>query len=289
MADDLLIVANIIDNDFAGAFLERLQLWSRGVPGTTNALLREAAPDLLHSLSLLGRAIEVFNPLYQIELRHDADGAKFVIGPQVHMGPIFGFASVVALAMFRQTFDAFVGGRAAELKVTIGSERIDDLDCLLSDFWIKTSLGHELCISFPAVWLETPNPMFDRDLWLIAVARIEERERALSLGLEIAAIESHIAAIFERGGRPPRMKQIAQQMGISSRSLARKLAAADVTYHDLVEARRRQRAAVLIARADIPLKEVANGLGFSDMSTFSRTFKKWFSRSPAAYRGEITH
>lgn len=286
LADDLTILANIIDNGFASAFLARLQLSSLGVPGSTNSLVRETAPDLRCALTVLARAITVSNPIYEAKLELDGEMAKFVMSSQIDMGRIFGLAAAVVVMMLRQTFAVFVGGRTAELKITIGPEAIHDLESLNTDLLIKVSIGRDLCISFPEVWLQTLNPIFDRDLWLIAVARIEARERAFRLDSEIATIESQIAAIFERGGSPPRMKQVAEQMGISSRSLARKLAAADVTFHDLVEARRRHLAAVLIARADIPLKEVAHGLGFSDMSTFSRTFKKWFSKSPAAYRSE---
>lgn len=80
----------------------------------------------------------------------------------------------------------------------------------------------------------------------------------------------------------------ARNLGVSRRGLQRKLAARGTSYRELLRALRFELALTLLNRRDIRMNEAADSLGFSELSSFSRAFKKWSGMSPRAYRRKPT-
>jgi AraC-like DNA-binding protein len=61
-----------------------------------------------------------------------------------------------------------------------------------------------------------------------------------------------------------------------------------VTFEELVDEYRRDRACRLLTRADHSILEIAYSLGYSDPAHFTRAFKRWTGGSPRSYRKAIT-
>jgi AraC-like DNA-binding protein len=75
-------------------------------------------------------------------------------------------------------------------------------------------------------------------------------------------------------------------LGLSERSLHRRLQAEGTTFRALLQEVRREQAERYI-REGVPLIEVAFLLGYSESSAFHRSFKQWTGRTPSAYRKEV--
>lgn len=82
----------------------------------------------------------------------------------------------------------------------------------------------------------------------------------------------------------PAVSQVAARLGMSSRTLQRRLADAGFAYQELVADARRELAEQLLRKSDYALAEIAFLTGFSEQSTFTRAFKRWCGQTPAAYR-----
>lgn len=79
--------------------------------------------------------------------------------------------------------------------------------------------------------------------------------------------------------------RVAREMGLSPRSLRRKLAEQGFSYQGLVDDCRMRLAALEFrARKDLSLSELALKLGYSEHSTFSRAFARWAGVPPQRYR-----
>ena len=82
----------------------------------------------------------------------------------------------------------------------------------------------------------------------------------------------------------PALSRVAGRMAMSTRSLQRRLAEADLSYQELVGQARKRLAVQLLTRTDYPLAEIAFLTGFSDQSGFTRAFKRWHGKTPGAFR-----
>jgi AraC-like DNA-binding protein len=76
----------------------------------------------------------------------------------------------------------------------------------------------------------------------------------------------------------------ARQFGIPVRTLQRRLHDAGITYSELVDKVRYDAACRKLKVTHMNIADIANALGFSDPSNFSRAFQRWSGMSPSEYR-----
>ena len=74
---------------------------------------------------------------------------------------------------------------------------------------------------------------------------------------------------------------VAKQLSFSVRTLNRRLADEGTTYRSVLEKYKLERSLHLLSQSDHSITEIAYQLGFSDISTFSRAFKRWTGFSPS--------
>lgn len=80
---------------------------------------------------------------------------------------------------------------------------------------------------------------------------------------------------------------VAQRLHMSRPTLYRKLKKEDLVFQELVEEIRREKALEIIQDPELSLSEIAFVLGFSELSAFSRAFKRWTGTRPNQYRNEL--
>jgi AraC-like DNA-binding protein len=76
------------------------------------------------------------------------------------------------------------------------------------------------------------------------------------------------------------LTQAAQTMHVSERTLKRRLQEEGVSFRGLVAEIRARRAQTLMADDSLSLTDIAARMGFSDPSSFSQVFKRWFGHAP---------
>jgi AraC-like DNA-binding protein len=81
---------------------------------------------------------------------------------------------------------------------------------------------------------------------------------------------------------------VARQLGLSGQGLYRALRAEGTTFEELLAALRHRFARGYLSSGRASLKEIAYLLGFSDVSAFSRAFKRWEGVAPGAYRARAS-
>lgn len=82
----------------------------------------------------------------------------------------------------------------------------------------------------------------------------------------------------------PSAEQVAAQVHCSPRSLQRRLADEGHSFRGLLEQSREELARSYLADGQHTVSEVTFLLGFSDVSAFSRAFRRWTGVAPSAYR-----
>jgi len=79
-------------------------------------------------------------------------------------------------------------------------------------------------------------------------------------------------------------KSVAEALHMSPRTLQRRLSEENTTYKKVLEETRRQLAERFIRDRNLTLNEITYLLGFSEISSFSRSFKAWTGMAPTMYR-----
>jgi AraC-like DNA-binding protein len=81
---------------------------------------------------------------------------------------------------------------------------------------------------------------------------------------------------------------VSKELGVSPRSLRRKLDEEATSYREILQAERRLKAEKLLGTGRLQISELATGLGYSDVAVFSRAFKSWTGLSPRDYAARQT-
>lgn len=136
---------------------------------------------------------------------------------------------------------------------------------------------------FPHVLLAMPVCTGDPRLFsaLQPFLELQRQRRAVAVDL-LGRLGHYIASSLSSGGTS--LELVARSLGMSPRTLQRRLAEQQVEFSQLVEDVRRALATEYVAQADYSVTEVALLLGYAEASSFSRAFRRWTGQSPQAYR-----
>jgi AraC-like DNA-binding protein len=85
-------------------------------------------------------------------------------------------------------------------------------------------------------------------------------------------------------GHIPDMEEIAAEMRMTSRTLRRHLTAEGATFRGLLEEVRSTLAEELMATAGLTHGEIAERLGYADVTTFIEAFRRWKGVAPSTFR-----
>ena len=105
------------------------------------------------------------------------------------------------------------------------------------------------------------------------------KRRAMSIGLRVQT------AVYRLLGSPEiDQERIASELGMSTRTLRRKLAEENSSFQQIVYGcRMRQAAQQFRADRDVSIADVALRLGYSEHSAFTRAFSKWSGMPPHVF------
>lgn len=82
----------------------------------------------------------------------------------------------------------------------------------------------------------------------------------------------------------PKISVVARSMGMSARTLQRRLAGEDTSFDNVVDRVRRDLTLQLLVDPTISTYEIAGLVGFAEPSPFFRAFRRWFGCTPKQWR-----
>ena len=109
----------------------------------------------------------------------------------------------------------------------------------------------------------------------ILLAKQEEEE---NLPQQIQAL------LIEIPGHLPSQEEVASRLGISKRTLVRRLHRMGMSYVEVVKSVRQELALHYLITTNWSMEEISSMLGYESPSNFGRAFKTWTGESPGAYR-----
>jgi AraC-like DNA-binding protein len=116
------------------------------------------------------------------------------------------------------------------------------------------------------------------------IERVEEEAKGLKVaGGKLAFdVEELIKDALPSG--IPSIHQIAEHVGMSNRTLTRRLSEIGVSYRDLIQKTQETVSKKLLKTTSRSISEIAFETGFSEQSAFNRAFKRWTGTAPVEFR-----
>lgn len=140
----------------------------------------------------------------------------------------------------------------------------------------------ELCI--PNSWMDFPLPTANTELTSAAIDQCESELRQLKPVDLIDQIRNRLRNI---SGNTPTLEQLASQLFMSPSTLKRRLKEQNTTYQEIKAEERFLKAQEMLQQG-FQSESIAEQLGFSDASNFTKAFKKWSGMTPRAFRQSMS-
>lgn len=131
--------------------------------------------------------------------------------------------------------------------------------------------------------LDQPFVTHNAELLALTGAQLETELQARLADADIGEQVKHTLKRSLAGKRPT-LPHVARELGMSARTLQRRLTETHITFQRLVEDTRRELARHYLKHSSVELNEAAYLLGYEDGNSFFRAFHLWEGTSPGEWR-----
>jgi AraC-like DNA-binding protein len=186
---------------------------------------------------------------------------------------------------FRNHVCSWFGSRSAEVTVWFTHDPPADLGEYIRTFEpARVRFGAPaLGFAFDPGILDLPLPNADPNLHAILVPYVDQRLSQLTAERSVSA-NVRLLIRVQLGDGGPDVGRVASQLGMSLRTLARRLETEGTTFRELLDEVRQQLALEQVARRGATFSEITDQLGFSHVAAFHRAFRRWTGQTPRQYR-----
>lgn len=250
-------------------------------------MLFSTAPDLRTALRELIAHLRLISTLGQATLEEEGDQARLVMhfldDPGLRGG--FSFAEVTATTVL-----------TIVRRLVRGDFHVREIHCVHPEpLWVaeyRRIFGEEVRFHFSA---PENAAVFERRLLDLPMLRhspglYQKLRQQAALRLANLPQPETVAATVQRligehlGERLVDLPLIADSMGLSPRTLQRRLREEGSNFVRLLEACRFRRACECLGGGEMAVEELAAHLGYSEPANFYRAFKAWAGLTPNEYR-----
>jgi AraC-like DNA-binding protein len=142
-------------------------------------------------------------------------------------------------------------------------------------------------IHFSRNVLDYPVLTTDKGLFEALVFYLDSQLCLRSEEDDLLAKVHHLISVSLSEGLPD-LNQVASQLGMSGRTLQRKLRDEGLAFADLVDEMRYAIAQDYVSHSEFSLTDISMMLGYGELSSFSRAFKRWAGKSPESIRKSLS-
>ncbi len=160
----------------------------------------------------------------------------------------------------------------------------DDWDGAADFFGCGITLGDRFRLAFAQEDADLPLVSRDDAQWEQFAQGLQDHFMAAAAAGSTAA-RVRQALVDGLAGGQAGAEQIARSLGLSKRSLQRRLGEEGLRFKEILEDTRRALALSYLQRSEMSVQEIALLLGFADPSSFFRAFKSWTGQTPQTLRG----
>lgn len=243
-----------------------------------------AAPTVGDSIDLWFNSRPVLLPTLLVNRRVTEQEVAFSFHQTVDMGQVCDhYMEVVLLTTAK--FINEVGNGRVDVKVSFTHAAAFPPDFYLESFGLVPHFSgpeNSLCISREALSIRN-----DEHIPLLYQQALEGARRLIENARNHDSLSHKIRQMLIEGSIRNRfysLDEVADRLHLSVRTLARRLHDEDASFRDLQGEARLELAKQQLRHSRLPIKTICGNAGFTNLSAFSRAFRKYAQQTPSEYR-----
>ncbi len=91
------------------------------------------------------------------------------------------------------------------------------------------------------------------------------------------------SVVFSPSGKARSVKDVSELLYLSTRTFNRRLSEAGISYSNICNAVKKEKAIHLLSSTNTPIGEISRQLGYTESANFSKAFKRWTGSSPKEF------
>jgi AraC-like DNA-binding protein len=244
----------------------------------------KTAPTLRGSFARAERYWRLLTSVSEHELRHAGEDAWFFLHRAGARRLGLRLSNEATLASVMSLIRQVSGAAFAPVEVHFMHPAPSTVTAHERFFGCPAVFGSDRdALLIPGAALARPNRQGDNGITRFLLQHLDAELAKLGTKLSLSqTVQEEIAQALSAG--VPKAADTAARLGMSERTLQRRLAEEGLSFQKLVDEARRELAEGLLAESDYALAEIAFLTGFSEQSALNRAFRRWRNETPAAYR-----
>ena len=247
-----------------------------------------SGPDLRTGLGLLAKFGQTRTEFFNITISDCTEGLKVNFAETLDLDDlrVFVTESVFSGLFSAITFFAGIGPFSGKIcfaypEPTYGKKYHDHFGDNIKFNQPATE------IIVPESILSTQSPTAEPVLHQEAVAICERQLKAIKggeTGSLVSSTEETVSTlIFDNPGKIWTLNEVAARLSMSPRTLIRKLESEGTKFQRVRDEMAQKQVANYLTDASLSVESIGHLMGFSDVSSFRRSFKRWFGETPSQY------
>ena len=244
------------------------------------------AANLGMALAHMASLTPLFSEASQVAIAPGAEEVRIVYQPldpaMAASHHIHDFAMAGAVRLCRLLTNTMLAPLRVDLRHANEAGREEYARVLRSPVWFRQPAT---ALTLSSAMLKLPVVSADPNLFRILIAYAEEQlgRRATELDL-VTRVEHELIKLLPYGSVS--LAAVGRNLGMSARTLSRRLSEEDTTFGDLLDRLRFELAKRYLTGSQQNATTIANLLGYAEVSAFNHAFRRGSGTSPQAYRRE---
>jgi len=189
-------------------------------------------------------------------------------------------AFVIAMAHFKPLLGPDINRIRCEMERPKPSSTKLFKELICNNIYFKSATN---ALHIPSAALSRENPRADPRLFSVLRMQFQEIHDPHQLNHSPAAVvRGYVAEML--GKNVPTLLEAAALVGMSERTLQRRLTEAGTSLQEILDQCRHELAEKLLLETEYSLSEISAKLGFSASSAFTRSAIRWFGETPSKFR-----
>jgi AraC-like DNA-binding protein len=258
--------------------LDAMAAWSNAMQGALEVAVR-SAPTVGDGMDVVRRFGHVRAPFLGIELQRDRKSLNLLCRNTVEIEPA-AWRSLSLTVMLGVTgmLAPLMEGRASEMEVRFPWPQPSYVTRLRDALAAQVAFGgKELSLSVPLGLCAEPLPFADVRLHASAIAELESTSGRIHASNRLLLKLQDLLSRKRRGRLNE--EEAALELGMSRRTLVRRLSESGTSFRQLLDAELKARARGMLDEGTLSRTEMAEALGFDDPTSFSRACRRWFGET----------